>query len=91
MGQFSGSADCCNLWELIQASLGEGTNFPQVPLSEIVEVVKRKLTIAPNILPPNPLDLAYWSLEANPQFDEEAFLEDTMAYVHSQNPFDNRK
>lgn len=86
MGQFSGSADCCNLWELIQASLGEGTNFPQVPLSEIVEVVKRKMTIAPDERPPNPLDLAYWTLgDSVPfRFDRDYFMEDTIAYLQRQ-------
>lgn len=36
--------------------------------------------------PPHPLDLAYWTLEAQPQFDVEYFTEDTLEYVEKYGP-----
>lgn len=37
--------------------------------------------------PPHPLDLSYWSIEANPQFDEKYFLEDIRLFVERNNPW----
>ena len=37
-------------------------------------------------MPPNPLNLAYWTIENPPQFDEEAFMEDVRAYIDAH-PF----
>ena len=31
--------------------------------------------------PPNPLDLAYWTVEYQPKFDEEYFIEDMKRYI----------
>jgi hypothetical protein len=38
-------------------------------------------------LPPHPLDLAYWTLEREPKFDEVYFLEDVRKWVAKNNPF----
>jgi len=49
MGDFSGSPACCNLWDLIQAALGEASKSPQVPFGLVLSTVcaemefKRKL------------------------------------------------
>jgi hypothetical protein len=43
MGEFGGSADCCNLWELLTAGLGNVDPHPQVPLNEIIERAQQML------------------------------------------------
>lgn len=49
LGDFSGSPACCNLWDLIQAALGEARQSPQVPLGLVLSTIcaemefKRKL------------------------------------------------
>jgi hypothetical protein len=43
MGTFGGSADCCNLWELLAAGLGNTDPHPQVPMDEIIERVQQML------------------------------------------------
>lgn len=34
-----------------------------------------------NKKPPHPLDLAYWTLESSPKFEESYFMEDVREYV----------
>ena len=35
----------------------------------------------PRWRPPNPLDLAFWTVSCEPEFDEQAFLEETREYL----------
>ena len=37
--------------------------------------------------PPNPLDLAYWTIDYPPKFDSDYFLEDTIKYLEKIKPF----
>lgn len=39
MGDFSGTAECCNLWDLTQAALGEASAHPQVTLGRVLSAV----------------------------------------------------
>lgn len=45
----------------------------------------------PPPLHPNPLDLQYWTLEGEPQFEADLFLMDTVAWVKKYNPFKKDK
>ncbi len=55
-------------------------------LATVFEVIR----IAPPLeeRPPHPLDLAYWTIESNPQFESAEFAKDTAAYVTRINPFE---
>jgi hypothetical protein len=40
-----------------------------------------------NERPPNPLDLAYWTIEEHPKFEVQTFVQDTKAYIERNYPF----
>ena len=41
--KLGGTTEFCNLWDILQDALGESEDFPQVPLAEVVEHIKRDL------------------------------------------------
>lgn len=49
MGTFGGSADCCNLWELLQAGLGHVDHHPQVPLDVVIALVVEQVGGQPDL------------------------------------------
>jgi hypothetical protein len=51
MGDLGGSADYCNLWELLATGLEGPEDHPQVPLAEIVEYVEAQIARGTNFRP----------------------------------------
>lgn len=37
--------------------------------------------------PPHPLDLAFWTIDKEPRFDEEFFMEETRAFIRRNDPW----
>jgi len=46
------------------------------------------LHLRETVLPPSPLDLAYWTLESPPQFEEHMYLNDLHSYLANNNPWE---
>lgn len=40
-----------------------------------------------NERPPHPLDLAFWTIESNPKFEEADFIQSTREYLERNPPF----